>query len=105
MRCQTPEVQQADPLGSNMANIAEVALSLDYKLANIEETEAAKKRLLEASGSDSDDEGAGLKDTGPYRGAFPVKFGREREHDTRIRSEAILKSKDNAFRRRNARQQ
>jgi len=102
---QAPEVQQADPLGSSMANITEVGLSLDYKLANIEETEAAKKRLLEASGSDSDDEGVGLRDTGPYRGSFPVTFGREREQDARIRGEAILKSKDNAFRRRNARQQ
>ena len=86
-----------------MANITEVALSLDYKLANIEETEAAKKRLLEASGSDSDDEDVGHRDTGPYRGSFPVTFGREREQDARIRSEAILKSKDNAFRRRTAR--
>ena len=87
-----------------MANITEVALSLDYKLANIEETEAAKKRLLEASGSDSDDDSAGRRDTGPYRGSFPVTFGRERESDTRIRGEAILKSMDNAFRRRHARE-
>ncbi len=95
-------MQQADPLGSNIANITEVALSLDYKLANIEETEAAKKRLLEASGSDSEDDAAGRPDTGPYRGSFPATFGREREHEATIRNMAILKSKDNAFRRRTA---
>ena len=96
-------MQQADPLGSNIANITEVALSLDYKLANIEETEAAKKLLLEASGSDSEDDVAGRPDTGPYRGSFPATFGREREHEATIRSMAILKSKDNAFKRRTAR--
>lgn len=34
-----------------MTGIQEVALPMDFKLRNIEETEAAKKRLLSAAGA------------------------------------------------------
>lgn len=76
-------------------------LPLDYKLANIEETEAAKKRLLEASGSDSDDdEDAGADEAVLQRGSFPHGFGRPSPKEVNIRQIAILKSKDHAFRRK-----
>ena len=95
------EGQNADPLGAWTTSIAEVPLPLDYKLANIEETEAAKKKLLEACASDSDDEEAGKAgETSMQRGSFPHGFGRKSAKELDIRETAILKSKDMAFRRK-----
>lgn len=76
-------------------------LPLDYKLANIEETEAAKKRLLEASGSESDDDDhGGTGEATMQRGSFPHGFGRKTAKENNIRETSILKSKDMAFRRK-----
>lgn len=98
---QEAEAQGTDPLGAWTTSISEVALPLDYKLANIEETEAAKKRLLDASASDGDDEdGAGAEQGILQRGSFPHGFGRASSKEVNIREVAILKSKDHAFRRK-----
>ena len=98
---QQAEAQSADPLGAWTSSISEVALPLDYKLANIEETEAAKKKLLEASGSDSDGDGRdGAEQGNLQRGGFPHTFGRTSAKEVSIREIAILKSKDHAFRRK-----
>ena len=76
-------------------------LPLDYKLANIEDTEAAKRKLLEASASDSDDDDKDGKAGEPslQRGRFPHGFGRKSAKEVNIREVAILKAKDMAFRR------
>lgn len=98
---QEAEARGTDPLGAWTTSISEVPLPLDYKLANIEETEAAKKRLLEASASDSDDdEGAGAEQGNLQRGSFPHGFGRASCKEVNIREIAILKSKDHAFKRK-----
>lgn len=98
---QVAEAQSTDPLGAWTTSISEVPLPLEYKLGNIEETEAAKKRLLDASGSDSDDEeGAGAEQGNLQRGSFPHGFGRASSKEVGIREIAILKSKDHAFRRK-----
>ncbi len=77
-----------------------MALPLDYKLANIEETEAAKKKLLNQSDSESDDEGDGAHKESLHRGSFPIGFGRVDQKVSEIREMAIKKSKDQAFRRK-----
>jgi hypothetical protein len=50
-RCvfQTQKVNQED-VSAWMTGIVEVPLSVDHKLKNVEETEVAKKRLLESAG-------------------------------------------------------
>ncbi len=74
-------------MGTNwVTGIVEVPLSLDAKMANIEETEAAKKRMLEASQGRAGTSGAGWEDEdeedqlrreagGPARFMYPVHFG------------------------------
>ncbi|PSC75860.1 hypothetical protein C2E20_1228 [Micractinium conductrix] len=60
---------ELDP--SWVAGITEVPLSMEQKLKNIEDTEAAKNAML---GGD-DDSGGGPR--GARRAAFPVSFGRQ----------------------------
>jgi hypothetical protein len=67
-----------------VAGVAEVALDVRHRMANIEATEAAKARLLAAGGAPgARDEFAPASGGGAARAAFPVRFGatsdRERE--------------------------
>jgi hypothetical protein len=70
-----------------------VELPAHYKLKNIEETEAVKKRMLQPD-PDSDDEAsddARLADQKLPRGAFPRGFGREGDKVKEVRIHGLLK--------------
>ena len=86
-----------------VAGITEVPLTVEQKLKNIEETEAAKKRILQKSMALMTQGAAGVVegDAGPggaRRGAFPVRFGRlNPEEEARIAANRAKKAEQREF--------
>lgn len=87
-------------VSSWMTGIQEVALPMDFKLRNIEETEAAKKRLLSAAGAstarisvdDEEDEKPSQGASKVHRAVFPRDFGRQNAKDVERRVELVIGS-------------
>eukprot|EP00887_Chlorella_sp_A99_P000791 scaffold5.g791.t1 len=83
-----------------VAGISEVPLTVEQKLANIEETEAAKNRILARSMAlmtrgAGDEDGGGR---GPSRTAFPVRFGRlNPDEEARIEKHRTQKAEQREF--------
>lgn len=71
-----------------VTGILEVPLTLEQKLKNIEDTEAAKKQLLAAVDEDEEDggEAAVLR-----RGQYPVSFGRQNPKHLKVIAETQAK--------------
>lgn len=101
-------IKPADVAGSWLTGISEVQLSSQFKLKNIEETEAAKLRLLQPD-RDSEDEG----DDSDYatqaaprrlpRGVYPRGFGHENEKLGAVRKVNLIKKSDPAYHKRKKR--
>ncbi|CAL5221323.1 g3497 [Coccomyxa viridis] len=95
---QGQKIKQQD-VSSWLTGIQEVPLSLQYKMRNIDETEAAKKRLLadaapEEALLDDEDDGNLNKDGQPmlHRAVYPRDFGRQNAKDIERRVETVLAS-------------
>ncbi|KAK9914818.1 hypothetical protein WJX75_000921 [Coccomyxa subellipsoidea] len=88
-------------VSSWMTGIQEVALPMDFKLRNIEETEAAKKLLLSVAGASTarvpvDEEEEERPNQGAskgvHRAVFPRDFGRQNAKDVERRVELVIGS-------------
>lgn len=94
-------VVPAEVPGSWLTGIAEVQLPAHYKLKNIEETEAVKKRMLQ-DGLDSDGEGSGMSGSDEHRlvrGQWPRGFGRESDKHKEVRTTNLVKKSGSKPRR------
>lgn len=95
---QGQKIKQQD-VSSWLTGIQEVPLSLQYKMRNIDETEAAKKRLLADAAPEEallDDEDDGDQNNagqpGLHRAVYPRDFGRQNAKDIERRVETVLAS-------------
>ncbi|CAK0781381.1 hypothetical protein CVIRNUC_005359 [Coccomyxa viridis] len=92
---QGQKIKQQD-VSSWLTGIQEVPLSLQYKMRNIDETEAAKKRLLADAAPEEallDDEDYGDQDDrgqpGLHRAVYPRDFGRQNLKDVERRADTV----------------
>lgn len=95
-------IKPAEVAGSWLTGISEVQLSSQFKLKNIEETEAAKLRLLrpDRDSEDEDDDLEYAAQTVPNRlprGAYPRGFGHENTKLGAVRKTNLVKKSDPAF--------
>lgn len=98
-------IKAAEVAGSWLTGISEVQLSSQFKLKNIEETEAAKLRLLRPDKNSEDDEEDSdyAAETVPSRmprGAYPRGFGHENEKLGAVRKVNLVKKSDPAYHKR-----
>ncbi|KAK9829907.1 hypothetical protein WJX72_008601 [[Myrmecia] bisecta] len=88
------QVSKQSDVASYMTGITEVQLPLEFKLKNIEETEAAKKKMLQQAAGfgrrhlDDDDEDEhrprNMHAIQAQRAAYPRDFGRQKGPDERV---------------------
>ena len=73
-----------EPGAAFVAGVAEVPLSMEHRLRNIEATEAAKTALLVRGGGAYDGYGEANNGGGTKRSQFPIKFGRVSEKEASV---------------------
>lgn len=83
-----PKASDLEIAGTWVTGITEVALPVQFRLQNIEETEEAKKQLLERRGQRQGESSGRLTPESLHRTMLPMNFGRK---------QLILTQKDDSF--------